>query len=151
MVHRAIDTFGYVTASFKYTGFVFMRIVQWGGYRSLGRQKVFPFVVEIDQCGDIGLPGFVFQIVEILIGDFRRKILVGQSGKAVSEFVNENMLCPLIISCPHGVEVVHAAPSVGVGVDQQEYSIAGNIPDCVADGFHIRCCQVTVYAERIIS
>ena len=69
----------------------------------------------------------------------------------MSELMCKDDRCPWVVGCPAGIEVVHAATAVHICVYQQEYCITWNVPDGIADRFHIRCCQITVYTECIIT
>lgn len=151
MVHRAVDAFGHVAAALEDAHLLLIGGLERGGDRRTGRQQVFPFRAEVDQRGDVGFPGLELQVIEFLISDLGREVLVGQAGEAVAELMREDGEGMGVVGRADGVEVVHAATAVSVGVDQDEDGVARGLPDGVADGRHVGRRQVTVDAEGVIA
>lgn len=151
MVHRAVDAFGHVAAALEDAHLLLIGGLERGGDRRTGRQQVFPFRAEVDQRGDVGFPGLELQVIEFLISDLGREVLVGQAGEAVAELMREDGEGMGVVGRADGVEVVHAATAVSVGVDQDEDGVARGLPDGVADGRHVGRRQVTVDAEGVVA
>lgn len=151
MIHWAIDPFGYIAAALEDACLIHVRLLERSGDRRAGREEMFPFRVEVNQCGDVGFPRLELQVIEFLISDLGREVLVGQAGEAVAELMREDGEGMGVVGRADGVEVVHAATAVSVGVDQDEDGVARGLPDGVADGRHVGRRQVTVDAEGVIA
>lgn len=151
MVHRAVDAFGHVAAALEDAHLLLIGGLERGRDRRTGRQQVFPFRAEVDQRGDVGFPGLELQVIEFLVGNLGSKILVSQAGEAMSELMSEDGKSMGVVGRADGIEVVHAATAVSVGVDQDEDGVARGLPDGVADGRHVGRRQVTVDAEGVVA
>ena len=151
MIHWAIDPFGYIAAALEDACLIHVRLLERSGDRRAGREEMFPFRVEIDQCGDVGFPRLELQVIEFLVGNLGSKILVSQASEAMSELMSEDGKSMGIVGRADGIEVVHAATAVGIGVDQNEDGVARGFPNGVADGLHVGRGQVTVDAEGVIA
>ena len=149
MIHGAIDAFRYVTSSFEYAASVLMGFIHRGGDGRTFLDEVFPFRVEIDQGGDVRLPRLLLEVIEIVVSHLGGEVFISQSCEAVPKLVGEDDRGTFVVCRTTGVEVVHTASAIHIGVDQDEEGIGRDVPNGVANGFHIACREVAVDAKGI--
>ena len=67
MYLRTVEAFGQVAAAFIYSDLVGKSTLGGSRNRRTGCKQILPFMVEINQGGDVWLPGFKLQVIKLLL------------------------------------------------------------------------------------
>ncbi len=135
-----------VVGDFAIVGY--LGVGQRGNGSSLG-QHVGPFALEIDQRGQVGLPGLGVGGIHGLVGVVI-EVFVAQARIGVAELVDEDLMEGGMVAGGDGELVVDAPAAIGVAVDQDDDVLEGDAREHVVEAVDVLRHQVAVAVEGVV-
>ena len=112
-------------------------------------QHVGPLALEIDQRGEVGLPGLgvggIHGLVAVVI-----EVFITQARIGVAKLMDEHLMEGGMVAGGDGELVVDATAAVGVAVDQDDDVLEGNARQHVVEAVDVLRHQVAVAVEGVV-
>ena len=112
-------------------------------------QHVGPLALEVDQRGEVGLPGLgvggIHGLVAVVI-----EVFVAQARIGVAELVDEDLMEGGMVAGGDGELVVDAPAAIGVAVDQDDDVLEGDAREHVVEAVDVLRHQVAVAVEGVV-
>src|SRR5690554_3898476 len=146
---RSVYPFGHVTAALKGPNGILVHGADRGGHGRRRLQHLLPLLVEIDQSGQIRLPGLYLQIDELIVGHIGSVVLLTQAPQSVSQFVNHYATGIAVSAANYRKVIVDSASAVFVTVYQNNNVVVRQLGSVIISQPSLLRLQITINAQGV--